>query len=58
VVTLTSAGKAQSAVVAGPAAAAAPDLAPDMAKALGMTVAETFQPYGGSRIHPGSSAAN
>jgi len=58
VVTLTSAGKSQSAVVAGTAAAAAPDLAPDMAKALGLTVAQTFQPYGGSHIHQGSSAAN
>jgi hypothetical protein len=58
VVTLTSAGKSQSAVVAGTAAAAAPALEPDMAKALGMTEAETFQPYGGSHIHPGSSAAN
>ena len=57
VITLTAAGKPQSAMVIGSAAKAAPDLEPDMARALGMSVQEAFEPYGGIRIHPGTAAA-
>jgi hypothetical protein len=55
-VSLTAAGKSQSALVFGSAAKAAPDLEPDMARALGMTVQQAFQPYGGTHIHLGPGA--
>jgi hypothetical protein len=58
VVTVTTAGKAQSVVVSGTTVKAAPSLEPDMARALGMSVQEAFQPYGGSHIHPGVGAAS
>ena len=53
-VTLIAGGKTQSVTVAGAAAKAAPNLRPDMAKALGMSVPQAFQPYG-SKIHQGMS---
>jgi len=56
-VTVTAAGKSQSALVFGSAAKAAPDLEPDMARALGMTVQQAFQPYGGIHVYPGGGVA-
>jgi hypothetical protein len=56
-VTVTAAGKSQSALVFGSAAKAAPDLEPDMARALGLTVQQAFQPYGGIHVYPGGNVA-
>lgn len=56
-VTVTAAGKSQSALVLGSAAKAAPDLEPDMARALGLTVQQAFQPYGGIHVYPGGNVA-
>jgi len=56
-VTVTAAGTSQSALVFGSAAKAAPDLEPDMARALGMSVQQAFQPYGGIHVYPGGGVA-
>jgi hypothetical protein len=51
-VILSAGGKTQSVIVAGATAKAAPNLRPDMAKALGKSIPQTFDPLG-SKIHQG-----
>jgi hypothetical protein len=51
-VILIAGGKTQSVIVAGATAKAVPSLEPDMAKALGKSVPQTFDPLG-SKIHQG-----
>jgi hypothetical protein len=54
-VTLIASGKTQSVIVAGVTAKAVPNLEPDMAKALGKSIPQTFNPLGTTKNHKGMS---